>query len=80
MIKKGDEVVCIKSFFDIYLANEIYVIDDKSGNDLFIAEINHYGRYGFSIDYSSISLLFEEYFMTLAEWREQQMKDILKDE
>ena len=50
MIKVGDEVVCMKNFENVYLPNEIYIIDGLNVKCAFIAERNHYGRYGFGID------------------------------
>ena len=81
MIKRGDGVICIKNFETVYEAGKVYKVDytsnDVDVNYVYIAEENHFGRYAFFIPTNENTLCFDEYFMPLAEYREQQMKSIL---
>jgi hypothetical protein len=77
MIKRGDKVVCIKNFETIYEVGKIYKVDCiNSYNYVYIAEENHFGRYGFYIE-ESITLYFNQYFILLSEYRENQIKSVL---
>ena len=80
MIKRGDKVVCIKNFETVYEGGKVYKVDwlQTTTNDVYIAEENHFGMYGFSLTNGN-TLCFNEYFILLSEYREQQMKTILDD-
>lgn len=72
------DVICIK---DIYLAKqgEIYHTDDdynitKNGSDIWI-----YREEGESNKYKYLGVYPKYYFITLAEYREQQIKSVLDE-
>ena len=82
MIKVGDKVICIKTD---YISTE--------GNlcelDMTIGELYTIGRIGnksITIDRWTFGLIdeifirkFQDYFITLADWREKQIDNILND-
>jgi hypothetical protein len=83
MIKAGDKVICIKLDYMTsdgilhqldFSIGEIYVVG--SANNLIA--IRGYG-WAFGINDSNCIREFKDYFITLAEWREQQINSILND-
>jgi hypothetical protein len=85
-MNKGDKVICIKDWsFDEqeYKKDIIYEIDDTNKTyGIYIKGENYISRdeYGywfcFKKDYYNN---FPDYFITLAEWRQQQINSILDE-
>ena len=78
MIKKGDKVVCIKDYITETKSSEIgniYSVDYISDFSTIVL-INSCVFY-IRNKISDNDLYFYDYFATLAEWREKQIKSIL---
>jgi hypothetical protein len=73
-MNKGDKVICIKSY-DGFLENDICFIGTMTIDEVYIRrEINVVSSGGWFL-----LIDFCTYFITIAEWREEQMKNILDD-
>ena len=71
-MKKGDKVICIKNF-DIYSKiNDILLIKYQSGGAIDL--VNTTNNAFFSI----LIKIFPTYFLTLEEFREKRINEILK--
>jgi hypothetical protein len=93
MIKQGDKVLCIKDFISkdekSYIKGNLYEVVMIHNLHLRIVTIQNYVEKTptgtstqinfFSIGHSSMNN-FYEYFITLAEWRNQQIDKILEDD
>jgi hypothetical protein len=86
MIKKGDKLVCIKNVYHYEYGH----INFKKGSVYEIAGVcndgvcNSYLIYtedktGASISFDKKSTVYNTNFISLAEWREQQINSILED-
>jgi hypothetical protein len=83
MIKPGDKVICIKDIIysdnTFYFKNQSYEVTKVTERyiDLKNGEI----RIGFYLDIPIEEWRkFSEHFISLAEWREQQINSILEDD
>ena len=91
MIKEGDEVICIKDYensssrqieFNKEKSYKVYKFDPQ--DDTIFIKIKDENKYGFwfelNISDTPTFKYFFDYFITLAEWRQQQIDKILEDE
>lgn len=89
MIKSGDKLYCYKSYesqFCNFIENKIYIVDkvfyNTNGHGNSIDVISESGL-SFVFDISSGYRLFlvtlESYFLTMAEYRDKQINEILND-
>ena len=80
-LKIGDKVVCIKNITITddrkWIKNTIYTITKKSNvyDEFYIACFANIGAW-----FNEYEFLYAEHFITLAEWRDKQINEILKDE
>jgi hypothetical protein len=82
MIKVGDKVICIKTDYISTEGNlceldmtigELYTIDRISNRSITI------DRWSFGLIDEIFIRKFQDYFITLADWREKQIDNILND-
>jgi len=92
MIKEGDSVICIKEFdikgFIYLTLHKVYTVSKIKywsikhhfypNYRIFIKD-NVDAEWVFESDKLEMLLFFKDYFITLAEWREQQINSILED-
>ena len=85
--------ICYKTYNGWTTFNNSFVYQKQSGESNFCIEkgtilyigiddgyINIYKEDGKPLCYMCYTTIYKEYFIPLAEWREQKMKDILEDE
>ena len=83
MIKAGDKVICINSYYDEI--NFMTEIPCEIGDICIVDEIRKHSYDGtiYSIvlfgDWTFDKNIFSKYFIPIAEWREQQIKSVLDD-
>ena len=71
-MKKGDKVICIKNF-DIYCKmNDILLIKHQSGSAIDLVNTTN------STFFSILIKIFPTFFLTLEEFREKRINEILK--
>lgn len=75
-VKEGDKVICIRDFALMFKANEIYEINsvDIELSKTYISTVN--GGFWFNLNRRNI-YWFNNYFITLSDWRELQIKSVL---
>jgi hypothetical protein len=80
MIKVGDEVICINNLYEYEYGNMMAELPCEVGD---ICKIKHVHHDEVSLFHDSwifgINEDFFKYFITIGQWREQQIKTILDD-
>jgi hypothetical protein len=87
MINVGDKVICLKDYVvygflskHTYKENKIYeVLTSEIGVSQYRIFINDEENAGLWFDLITNKDFYSKYFITLAEWREQQIKIVLDD-
>lgn len=94
-MNKGDKVICIKDYtfqsrlingpeYRYFAGKEYEIISKETSNSVYIAaDLSKESIHkGINFDVTGTNKYFEkfdEYFMTLAEWRDKQINSILED-
>jgi hypothetical protein len=80
-MKKGDKLICIKTYPTLYLKGEAYYIENIEESIIFIesSEVSQYpGIYGFHNVDKSNNLSFNNYFVNIQEERKLKLVKINK--
>jgi hypothetical protein len=76
MIKEGDKVICINNVYEEQ--GLLAEIPCEIGDIIEVSFVNHEHMMVYILDVWDFNInTFLKYFITLSEWREQQMKSIL---
>ena len=71
-VKAGDKVICIKNFKEHMTKGNMYEVSDAIAFDVVIFSGKGDEKFYFTN-------CFDRYFITLAEWRNEQINSILND-